>query len=159
MAPFYFFKVPHTFDVLLLSSLVLHLSGLLNLLLERLMTLVDQARNFDFANLLHRMKNVTGTWWLDIISTADLRHSKLNTTITILKNTLRSVFRRRCFFFFAFKREVRKNVFCLLASFDVSFHHSSRFGSTQIQSKKEPCGACPGMLMRPNVLITFPCIT
>ena len=60
------------------------------------------------------------------------------------------------FFFFAFKREVRKNVFCLLASFDVSFHHSSRFGSTQIQSKKEPCGACPGMLMRPNVLITFP---
>ena len=53
----------------------------------------------------------------------------------------------------------RKNVFCILASFDVSFHHSSRFGSTQIQSKKEPCGACPGMLMRPNVLITFPCVT
>ena len=61
MAPFYFFKVPHTFDVLLLSSLVLHFSGTLNLLLDRLMTLIDQARNFDFANLLHHMKNVTGT--------------------------------------------------------------------------------------------------
>ena len=61
MARFYFFKVPHTFDVLLLSSLAMHFSGLLNLLLERLMTLIDQARNFDFANLLHRMKNVTGT--------------------------------------------------------------------------------------------------
>ena len=42
----------------------------------------------------------------------------------ILKNTLRSVF--------AFKCEVRKNVFCILASFDVSFHHSSGFGSTLI---------------------------
>lgn len=61
MASFYFFKVPHTIDVLLLSSLVLHFSGLLNLLLERLMTLIDQARNLDFANPLHHMKNVTGT--------------------------------------------------------------------------------------------------
>ena len=61
MAPFYFFNVPHTFDVLLLSSLVLHFSGLLNLLLERLMKLIDHARNFDLANLLHHMKNVTGT--------------------------------------------------------------------------------------------------
>ena len=41
IAYFYFFKFPHTFDVLLLSSLVMHFSGLLNLLLERLMTLID----------------------------------------------------------------------------------------------------------------------
>ena len=60
MASFYFFKFPHNFDGLLLSSVVLHFSGVLNLLLERLMTLIDQARNFDFANLLHNMKNVTG---------------------------------------------------------------------------------------------------
>ena len=59
MTPFYFFKIPHAFDVLL-SSLVLHFSGLLHPLLERLMTLIEQARNFEFAKLLHNMKNVTG---------------------------------------------------------------------------------------------------
>ena len=95
---------------------------------------------------------------------------------------------REEFFFFKFKREVRKifdeDVLCILASFDVSFlqvekkkqidllvrlvrpfiHHCSRFGSMQIQSEKEQYGACPGMLTRSNVfklgfLLLFPCIT
>lgn len=42
-------------------------------------------------------------WWHDIISTADLRHSKLKATIIILKNTLRSVY-IPAKIFFAFKR-------------------------------------------------------
>ena len=62
------------------------------------------------------------------------------------------------FFFFAFKRKVRKifneDVLCILANFDVFFlqvkkidplvrlvrpfiHHCSRFGSMQIQCKKD----------------------
>ena len=156
MASFYFFKVPHTIDVLLLSSLVLHFSGLLNLLLERLMTLIDQARNFDFANPLHHMKNVTGTWWHDIISKADLRHSKLNTTIIILKNTLRSVCRRICFFFLrtSAKFEQMSSAYWRALTFLFTIVHASVL--RKFRAKKNDAGLVQACWCAPMFLLLFP---
>ena len=98
MASFCFFKFPHTFDILLLSSLILVFSELLKSVV-RLLTLIDQARNRDFAvNLLDNMKNASDRDDVTLFRRL-IYDTKLKAIVTILKNNLWSVFPRRIFLF------------------------------------------------------------
>ena len=91
------------------------------LLLVRLVSLIDQAWNFDFANLLDNIKNASGPLWHDVVLMADLRHSKLKATIAIMTSALGIVLPwiilLLLLLFFALKLEVRKNLTKMSAAF------------------------------------------